>query len=136
MENCIKPVLGVSQEVLKKNQIRKSICTFFSQRDCFTLIRPLDDEDQLASLEDLEYPQLKDEFREECDTLIHTVRQDLEPKKLHGKELNSQMLLGLAMDFCESINSAEAPKIKSSVDRLISEEVRVIEDESFNEFKL
>jgi hypothetical protein len=44
------------------------------------------------------------------------------------------MLLGLAMDFCESINSEQAPKIKSSVERLIYEEVRVIEDEIFQDF--
>lgn len=29
MEDCLKPVLGISQDILKKNQIRKSICNYF-----------------------------------------------------------------------------------------------------------
>ena len=63
MEDCLKPVMGVDQDTMKKNQIRKSIRTYFTQRDCFTFIRPVDDEEQLANIEQLEYPDLKDEFR-------------------------------------------------------------------------
>jgi hypothetical protein len=41
------------------------------------------------------------------------------PKMLsvNGKQqvLNCSMMLGLAMDFCEAINSEDAPKIESSV---------------------
>ena len=40
--------------------------------------------------------------------------------------LNAQMLLGLVMDFCEAVNQEGAPKIESSVSRLIQEETRVI----------
>ena len=29
MESCLKPVLGVEKDTLKKNSIRKSICTYF-----------------------------------------------------------------------------------------------------------
>ena len=45
------------------------------------------------------------------------------------------MLLGLAMDFCDSINQEGAPKIDSSVQRLIAEETRVIQDDAFLELK-
>jgi len=62
MESCIRPVLGVSQDILKKNNIRKGIASFFKYRRCFTLIRPLDEEDQLARIEEFGYEDLKQEF--------------------------------------------------------------------------
>jgi hypothetical protein len=51
MEEALKPVLGVSSDILKKNQIRKSVAAFFRKRECFTMIRPLTDEELLAEIE-------------------------------------------------------------------------------------
>ena len=45
------------------------------------------------------------------------------------------MLLGLVMDFCEAVNQEDAPKIESSVNRLIQEETRVIQDDAYLELK-
>lgn len=39
------------------------------------------------------------------------------------------------MDFCDSVNQEGAPKIDSSVQRLIAEETRVIQDDAFLELK-
>jgi hypothetical protein len=46
------------------------------------------------------------------------------------------MLLGLAMDFCDSVNKENVPKIETSVRRLISEETRVIQDDAHMELKM
>lgn len=53
MESCLKPVLGVGKDTLKKNAIRKSICTYFKNRDCKTFIKPVDDEEDLSNIENL-----------------------------------------------------------------------------------
>ena len=45
------------------------------------------------------------------------------------------MLLGLAMDFCEAVNADDAPKIENSVGRVVQEETRVIQDDSFLELQ-
>ena len=45
------------------------------------------------------------------------------------------MLLGLAMDFCESVNDDETPKIENSVSRVLEEETRVIQDDCYLEFQ-
>ena len=45
------------------------------------------------------------------------------------------MLLGLAMDFCEAVNAEDAPKIENSVSRVVQEETRVIQDDSFFELQ-
>lgn len=126
MEDCLKPVIGVSQDILRKNQIRKGICRFFPKRECYTMVRPVDDEADLANIENLEWDSLKNDFKQQCNGFISDLRSRSRPKELHGKVLNSQMLLGMAMDFCDSVNADGAPKIDSSVQRLIAEETRVI----------
>lgn len=49
-------------------QIRESIKALFPNRDCFSLVRPHNDERQLAQLETLPPGQLRPEFREVCPT--------------------------------------------------------------------
>ena len=34
MESCLKPVMGVGKDTLKKNAIRKAICSYFPNRQC------------------------------------------------------------------------------------------------------
>ena len=46
LEGCLRPVEGSSPDILTKNQIRKTILDFFRDRDCVTLIRPVNDERQ------------------------------------------------------------------------------------------
>lgn len=135
MEDCLKPALDVDPETLKKNAIRKSIVNFFKRRNCYPLIRPVTEEDDLANIENLEWTDLKEEFRTKCDQFINDVRYQTKPKTLSGKVLNSQMLLGLVMDYCEAVNSDETPKVESSVMRLVAEETRVIQDDAFYELK-
>ena len=74
MEESLKPILGVSPEELKKNQIRKGILSFFKTRSCFTLCRPVDDEEQLANIEQLDWSQVKEDFRFESETFLQTVK--------------------------------------------------------------
>ena len=45
-------------------QIRESIKALFPNRDCFSLVRPHNDEKQLAQLESLPPNSLRVEFRE------------------------------------------------------------------------
>jgi hypothetical protein len=85
MEDCLKPVLGVSQDVLKKNQIRKSICSYFENRECFTFIRPVANESALANIEMLEWEQLNDEFREAVSNFMNILKVKSKPKTLDLK---------------------------------------------------
>lgn len=44
-------------------QIRESIKSLFPDRDCFTLVRPVNDEDKLAQLDSLPPAEMRPEFR-------------------------------------------------------------------------
>jgi hypothetical protein len=44
-------------------QIRESIKALFPDRDCFTLVRPVTDEEQLAELDSMPTASMRPEFR-------------------------------------------------------------------------
>lgn len=118
MEDCLKPDLdSVSAESLKKNQVRKLITNFFKRRRCFTMVRPVEDADQLANIDDLswESPDIKETFKYVVNDFVENLKDTCRVKQIGGKSFNGQMLVGLAMDFCEAVNAEDTPKIQSSV---------------------
>lgn len=50
LENALKLQKGTSDMVVRKNSIRKELISFFQERDCFMLIRPVDDEKKLQDM--------------------------------------------------------------------------------------
>lgn len=51
LEKALGPQKGFSDQVEHKNRIRKLLKTFFPERDCLTLVRPLTDESELQNLQ-------------------------------------------------------------------------------------
>jgi hypothetical protein len=47
LENSLKDQRGTSDTAEKKNRIRRMLSNFFKDRDCFTLVRPCEDESML-----------------------------------------------------------------------------------------
>ena len=47
MENCLATVQGDTSEAMLKNRVRRAICEYFKKRDCYTLVRPVTDENEL-----------------------------------------------------------------------------------------
>ena len=43
LENALKLQQGTSDMMMRKNNVRKELVNFFKDRDCFLLIRPVDD---------------------------------------------------------------------------------------------
>lgn len=43
LDNALKIQSGTSDMAVRKNSIRKELVNFFRERDCFMLIRPVDD---------------------------------------------------------------------------------------------
>ncbi|KAJ3092083.1 hypothetical protein HK102_010801, partial [Quaeritorhiza haematococci] len=51
LENALKPLAGNSEDIQTKNRTRECVRTFFRDRTCMTLRRPVEDEEQLHELE-------------------------------------------------------------------------------------
>ena len=63
LENALQPQKGTSDLAMRKNNIRKQLTSFFQERDCFTLIRPVDDEAKLQNMSKVKEEDLRPKFR-------------------------------------------------------------------------
>ncbi len=59
LEGALHLQKGVSEAAAMKNKIRKAITNYFKERDCVCMVRPLTDETNLQSLEELEIDDLR-----------------------------------------------------------------------------
>lgn len=64
LEDALLEQKGVSDAIENKNRIRRLLKHFFKDRDCQTLVRPVEDEKELQSLNDLPASSLRPEFLE------------------------------------------------------------------------
>ena len=114
LETALQPINGTSQAVKTKNQIRESIKTLFPDRDCFALVRPVNEEDQLAQLDALPPEVLRPEFRRGLAELTELIFRKAQPKRLGAQVLNGPILAALATAYVRAINSGAVPSIASA----------------------
>ncbi|GMF18316.1 unnamed protein product [Phytophthora fragariaefolia] len=119
LENALQPTGGYSDDAVEKDQIRALLSEFFRQRDCVTLVRPVDDEQQLRNLPQVPYDELRDEFRSSFETLRKRLFGKAKPKTMFGKPLNGAMFVNLAGSYVEALNSGKAPVISSAWSRVV-----------------
>lgn len=62
LEKALGQQKGFSEQTEAKNRIRRLLKTFFKDRDCCTMIRPLTQEDELQNLENKDLADLRPEF--------------------------------------------------------------------------
>jgi len=95
LEKALASQKGFSEQVESKNRIRRLLKTFFKDRDCCTMIRPLTKEDELQTLEQRELTDLRADFVDQVMTLRRKVLNRVKPKLMNGKKLTGSMLAGL-----------------------------------------
>ena len=117
------------------NVIRQNIIKFFPERDCVTLIRPVDSEDDLKKLNTIPYNNLKPEFKMEFKILKDKIFKEALPKKLNGKKLTGPALATLIEEFVKVINSGKIPNINNTWDSIIEKDVSDAYYKSYELFK-
>ena len=135
LESCLEQVSGSTDDIIRKNKIRESITRFFKDRDWYTLIRPLNEEERLAHIESENYEDLKPEFITQMNTLIQKIYTKAKPKIINSKVLNSSMFLGLTLEYVDSLNSEKTPTILTSLDRVIHAESNKVMDNLFEDLR-
>jgi hypothetical protein len=63
-EKALEIQKGFSDNVEAKNRIRRLLKSFFKERDCCTMIRPLTNEEDLQNLANMDLDELRAEFVE------------------------------------------------------------------------
>lgn len=114
LEKALGNQKGFSESVEQKNRIRRLLKSFFKERDCCTMIRPLTKEDQLQNLADMELEKLRPEFVDQVQQLRRKVINRIKPKSINGRKLNGEMLFNLAQSYVDAINKGAVPSIESS----------------------
>ncbi|GAB2259523.1 hypothetical protein Droror1_Dr00010378 [Drosera rotundifolia] len=114
LELALRPVLGGGKDLLAKNEIRESIKALFPDRECFTLVRPLNSERELQRLDQIPLEKMRPEFRSGLDSLMRFVFERTRPKQLGATVLNGPMLAGITQSFVDAINNGAVPIITSS----------------------
>lgn len=126
----------MSDDTFHKNQIRESIKNFFADLDCFTLVRPVTSESQLAHIEELDFDNdLRPEFKEGMNRLMDKLKapETCRVKQVNGKGLTSSMLLGMALEYVDAINNHEIPVVMNCFERVIQVESRRFTEKLFDE---
>mmetsp|Transcript_35733 Transcript_35733/g.79501 ORF Transcript_35733/g.79501 Transcript_35733/m.79501 type:complete len:796 (+) Transcript_35733:196-2583(+) len=139
LETALMPVTGSGASVEAKNAIRSSIKSLFPDRDCFTLVRPMNDESQLVNLDEVPRSQLRPEFAQGVKSLIDIIFKKAEPKRYGSQYVTGPVLAGLVEAYVAAINEGAVPTIATAWQGVAESESRRAADaaektyaESFN----
>jgi hypothetical protein len=114
LENALKEQKGTSDAVEAKNKIRRLISNYFKEKDCYTMVRPTEEEKDLQNVQNLEDSQLRPEFTTQMELLRNKVFKRIKPKCLHGKSLTGVMFIELCQSYVEAINKGSVPNIENA----------------------
>lgn len=114
MERSLAPQKGFSDGIEQKNRIRRLLTSFFRERECFTLVRPLTNETNLQSLEEMDIDQLRPEFAGQIINLRRFIINRIKPKTMNNRSLNGAMYGELVKSYIQAINEGAVPNIENA----------------------
>ncbi|KAF8409185.1 hypothetical protein HHK36_005259 [Tetracentron sinense] len=114
LELALRPMQGRGKDIAAKNEIRESIRALFPDRECFTLVRPLNNENDLQRLDQISLDKLRPEFRSGLDALTKFVFERTRPKQVGATILTGPILAGITQSFLDALNNGAVPTISSS----------------------
>jgi len=114
LENSLQPQKGISDSIESKNRVRKLLKHFFRDRDCFALVRPSEDERVLQELDRAPDSDLRPEFVRDKANLKKLIYRRAKIKTFNGRDLNGELLAGLAISYVDAINKGAVPTIEGA----------------------
>ncbi|OIV93237.1 hypothetical protein TanjilG_27416 [Lupinus angustifolius] len=114
LELALRPVQGSGRDIAAKNEIRDSIRALFPDRECFTLVRPLNEENDLHRLEQISLDKFRPEFRSGLDALTKFVFERTQPKQVGATMMTGPVLVGITESYLNALNHGAVPTISSS----------------------
>ena len=97
-----------SDQARNRNEIRRCIKEFFggeASLSCFALVPPLSDEAKLDDLSAVKESELNATFNAKAKELVTFLKQNCVVKAIGERHLTGSMLLNLAMEYVEALNS-------------------------------
>ena len=124
LEICLRnKLLNKNGIGMENNLIRENIIKYFKERECVTLPRPVDQEEDLHKLDEIPFDKLKPNFRSEFLNLKNKVYENSKVKRIGNKKINGPILVGLLTQFINSLNSKIVPNINTAIENIIINEI-------------
>ena len=114
LENALRELSGLTNSIEEKNRVRNLIRAYFPERDCFCMVRPTEDEQDLQNLQNL----------------------PTKPKRLNGRVLTGSMLVEFVQNVLDAINAGAIPVIEDSWRYIMKNECIKNTKELVNKFLL
>ncbi|MCO5594958.1 hypothetical protein L7F22_048995 [Adiantum nelumboides] len=124
LESALQSIAGDGKAIGAKNEIRDSIRALFPDRECFTLVRPLNNERDLQRLDQLPFDSLRPEFRAGIDAFTKFVFDRTKPKQLGSIIMTGPLLASLTQSFLDALNAGAVPTIATSWQNVEESECR------------
>ena len=70
----------MSDAIEQKNRVRRLVRHFFQDRDCHTIVRPIEEEKKLQMLSDISNESLRSEFIQQITALRRKIFRKVKPK--------------------------------------------------------
>lgn len=135
LELALRSVQGGGRDVSAKNAIRESIRALFPDRECFTLVRPVNNEKDLQRLDQLDLNTFRPEFKSGLDAFTKFVFDRTRPKQLGASTMTGPILAGLTQSFLDAINTGAVPTISSSWQSVEETECRRAYDSALDTYR-
>ncbi|KAG5579276.1 hypothetical protein H5410_049903 [Solanum commersonii] len=114
LELALRPVQGGGKDVAAKNEIRDSIRALFPDRECFPLVRPLSNENELQRLDQIPLENMRPEFKAGLDALTRFVFERTRPKQVGATIMTGPLFARITQSFLDALNNGAVPTITSS----------------------
>ena len=134
LEKALENVNGNNEVIQEKNRVRKLIRAYFPERDCFTMVRPVENEKDLQNLEFLPNEELRAEFLEQAENFRNKILKITCPKTFRKKLLNGSMLVELVQNILDSINAGCIPVIENTWKYVVQSECIKNTEDLYNKF--
>ena len=135
LNSSLEPNPGYDKQTMERNRIRHMLTSFFPDRECVTLIRPISDEEALQQVDNIAYEDLREEFRDGMSGLRDLIFQNARPKTIDGKMLSGGMFGGLVRSYVKAINEGGVPTISSAWEGVSQQECVEAKEKSLESYK-
>lgn len=122
LEMCLRNKISGKNSV-ENNLIRENIIKYFKSRECVTLPRPVDKEDDLKRLNEIPFDSLKPNFRTEFLELKRKIYYEADAKRVNGIKINGKKLAELLTAFVDAINKGAVPNISTAWDSIVKNDI-------------
>ena len=108
----------------ERNHVRACLTAFFQNRECTTLVRPLEDETKLQRVDCEAFDTLRPAFQKGMEQMRTRLLTTLPKKTVRGRVLTGPMLATLAKTYVGAINDNGVPTISTAWEHMAENECR------------